>query len=76
VVRCDARHPTDEEDGAPAFARHDGAGATEGGPGCPIVPETEALHPADFTIREDGVVRLNPELARRVAKVASCAPDL
>jgi CRISPR-associated protein Cas1 len=28
---------------------------------------TEALHPADFTIREDGVVRLNPELARRVA---------
>ncbi len=28
---------------------------------------SEALHPADFTIREDGVVRLNPELARRVA---------
>ena len=27
---------------------------------------SEALHPADFTIREDGVVRLNPELARRV----------
>ena len=27
----------------------------------------EALHPADFTIREDGVVTLNPELARRVA---------
>ena len=27
---------------------------------------TEALHPADFTIRKDGVVRLNPELARRV----------
>ena len=27
----------------------------------------EALHPADFTIREDGVVRLNPELARQVA---------
>jgi CRISPR/Cas system-associated endonuclease Cas1 len=24
----------------------------------------------------DRVVRLNPELARRVAKVASCAPDL
>jgi hypothetical protein len=24
-------------------------------------------HPADFTIREDGVVRLNPGLARRVA---------
>ena len=28
---------------------------------------SEALHPADFTIREDGVVRLNPELGRRVA---------
>jgi CRISPR-associated endonuclease Cas1 len=27
--------------------------------------KSEALHPADFTIREDGVVRLNPELARR-----------
>jgi hypothetical protein len=27
---------------------------------------TETLHPADFTIRADGVVRLNPELARRV----------
>jgi hypothetical protein len=23
--------------------------------------KSEALHPADFTIREDGVVRLNPE---------------
>lgn len=32
---------------------------------------TEALHPADFTIREDGVVRLNPELARRVAGLSS-----
>ena len=29
--------------------------------------KSEALHPADFTIREDGVVRLNPELARTVA---------
>jgi len=28
---------------------------------------SEALHPADFTIREDGVVRHNPELAKRVA---------
>jgi hypothetical protein len=33
--------------------------------------KSEALHPADFTIREDGVVRLNPELARRVAKLSS-----
>ena len=32
--------------------------------------KSEALHPADFTIREDGVVRLNPELARRVAQIA------
>src|SRR5580698_4676904 len=31
---------------------------------------TEALHPADFTIREDGVVRLNPELARHIARLA------
>jgi CRISP-associated protein Cas1 len=30
---------------------------------------TEALHPADFTIREDGVVRLNSELARQVVEV-------
>jgi CRISPR-associated protein Cas1 len=33
--------------------------------------KSEALHPADFTIREDGVVRLNPELARRVAQFAA-----
>jgi CRISPR-associated protein Cas1 len=33
--------------------------------------KSEALHPADFTIREDGVVRLNPELARRVAGLVS-----
>ena len=32
---------------------------------------SEALHPADFTIREDGVVRLNPELARRVTEHVS-----
>jgi CRISPR-associated protein Cas1 len=31
--------------------------------------KSEALHPADFTIREDGVVRLNPELARRIVSV-------
>ena len=33
--------------------------------------KSEALHPADFTIRGDGVVRLNPELARRVAVLVS-----
>ncbi len=33
--------------------------------------KSEALHPADFTIREDGVVRLKPELARQVARLAA-----
>jgi CRISP-associated protein Cas1 len=33
--------------------------------------KSEALDPMDFTIREDGVVRLNPELARLVAQVAN-----
>jgi CRISPR/Cas system-associated endonuclease Cas1 len=28
------------------------------------------LHPADFTIRADGVCRLNPEMARRLAMLA------
>jgi CRISPR-associated protein Cas1 len=32
---------------------------------------SEALHPADFTIREDGVVRLNPELARMVVRLTN-----
>jgi CRISP-associated protein Cas1 len=27
--------------------------------------KSDALHPGDFTLREDGVVRLNPELATR-----------
>jgi CRISP-associated protein Cas1 len=35
------------------------------------VLKSEALHPADFTIREDRVVRLNPELARRVTGLAA-----
>ncbi len=29
--------------------------------------KSEALHPADFPIREDGAVRLKPELARKVS---------
>jgi hypothetical protein len=29
--------------------------------------KSEKLHPVDFTIRRDGVVRLNPQLAKRVA---------
>ncbi len=32
--------------------------------------KAEALHPADFPIREDGAVRLNPESARRVAALS------
>jgi hypothetical protein len=31
----------------------------------------EALRPADFTIREDGVVRFNPELAKTVSGLAA-----
>jgi CRISP-associated protein Cas1 len=32
--------------------------------------KSAALHPADFVIRDDGVVRLNPELARKVSALA------
>ena len=35
--------------------------------------KAEKLHPAVFVIRSDGVVRLNPELARRVAQLACLA---
>ncbi len=37
--------------------------------------KSEALHSADFTLREDGVVRLNPEWARRVARLAARKND-
>jgi CRISPR-associated protein Cas1 len=33
--------------------------------------KSEALHPVDFTFRADGVVRLSPELTRRVAGLAA-----
>jgi CRISP-associated protein Cas1 len=33
--------------------------------------KSEALHPADFMIRGDGVCRLNTELARRIAGLAT-----
>jgi CRISPR-associated protein Cas1 len=33
--------------------------------------KSEALHPADFIIRSDGVVRLNPESARQVTGLAA-----
>jgi hypothetical protein len=37
--------------------------------------KSEALHPADFTIREHGVVRLNPQLAQFVASHISLGFD-
>jgi hypothetical protein len=51
--------------------RHSGAEATRVDRAVLVFPKSEVLHPADFTIREDGVVRLNPELARRVASFNS-----
>jgi CRISP-associated protein Cas1 len=33
--------------------------------------KSDALHPAHFTLREDGVVRLNPELATRVTRLTA-----
>jgi CRISP-associated protein Cas1 len=33
--------------------------------------KSETLHPADFVIRADGVVRLNPQLARHVAALVA-----
>jgi CRISP-associated protein Cas1 len=35
----------------------------------------QVFDPADFTIRSDGVVRLNPQLARHVAGMAARSPD-
>jgi CRP-like cAMP-binding protein len=31
--------------------------------------QAHTFHPADFTIRSDGVCRLNPEMARQVARI-------
>jgi CRISPR-associated protein Cas1 len=58
---------SDRED-APAF---DGAGGPKVDRAVWAFLKSEALHPADFTIREDGVVRINPELARQVARLAA-----
>jgi hypothetical protein len=33
------------------------------------------LHPADFTIRADGVCRLNPEMARRLVQFIAAVPE-
>jgi hypothetical protein len=38
--------------------------------------KSETLHPADFVIRTDGVVRLNPQLARHVAALANNGTSL
>jgi CRISP-associated protein Cas1 len=35
--------------------------------------QTHTFHPADFTIRSDGVCRLNPEMARCVVRLTSPA---
>jgi hypothetical protein len=45
-------------------SKNNRARATEGRP--QVLAFLRALHPADFRIREDGVVRLSPELAKSV----------
>jgi hypothetical protein len=36
--------------------------------------KANALHPADLTIRTDGVCRLNPELTRRLVQLVTAPP--
>lgn len=38
--------------------------------------QAQTFHPADFTIRSDGVCRLNPEMARSVVRCASIESTL
>jgi CRISPR/Cas system-associated endonuclease Cas1 len=59
-----------ERDGSPAFV-FDMMEPERPKVDCTVLGflKSEALHPADFTLREDGVARLNPELARRVARL-------
>jgi len=33
------------------------------------------FHPADFTIRSDGVCRLNPEMARQIIMITAAKED-
>jgi len=33
--------------------------------------QTHTFHPADFTLRSDGLCRLNPEMARHIVGLAS-----
>jgi CRISPR-associated endonuclease Cas1 len=35
--------------------------------------QSHTFHPADFTIRSDGVCRLNPEMAKHVVRLATMA---
>jgi hypothetical protein len=56
-----------DRDSSPGVrVRPDGAGAAVDRAVLSFL-KSEVLHPADFTIRQDGVVRLSPELARRMA---------
>jgi len=59
-----------DRDGAPAFVS-DLMEPERPKVDCAVLAflKSEALHPADFTIREDGVVRLNPELAREAVSL-------
>jgi hypothetical protein len=38
--------------------------------------QSHTFHPADFTIRSDGVCRLNPEMARQLVKVIASLPHV
>jgi CRISPR-associated endonuclease Cas1 len=38
--------------------------------------QSHTFHPADLTIRADGVCRLNPEMARHIANIAISVPTL
>jgi CRISPR-associated protein Cas1 len=39
--------------------------------------QAHTFHPSDFTIRSDGVCRLNPEMGRQVVRVSlNCLADL
>lgn len=38
--------------------------------------QSQTFHPADFTIRTDGVCRLNPELAKIVVKLLGPITEL
>lgn len=37
--------------------------------------QVHTFHPADFTIRSDGVCRLNPEMARQIIMITATKED-